>query len=467
MRWLPRGISGQLVVYWVVGLLAAHVIAVLALSWWRADNAAIHPLSMRAIEKTTLATYRAAGRSADPATLLEDLSGPESTFRIAPNVAMRDGATQDGATHVAIGDQETAIADRLSRALHATQDAVQVRLLRLDPDQGARSHQNWLERAISGTYATALEIDLRLPDGRWLESRHLPTMLPAHWSRVLTFSLFVGVLPTALIALVFGRRIMVPLNALTEASRRVSRGEHVALPPADRMSGLREITKAFNDMQESLLRFVGGRTQMLAAIGHDLRTPLTSLRIRAELVDDDELRAAIVQTVDEMTLMVAETLSFARDDATKAPTEDVQIGELVRDVVDAHVIQGRSVSWVAGQHAAISYRCRPVHLKRALSNLIDNAARYGDVGVLLISDAVHRMLRIEVSDRGPGIDPDQMERVFEPFIRIDASRGKDTGGLGLGLGLAIARNCVRAHGGELRLENRQGGGLLAVIELPN
>ncbi|MFJ5382724.1 ATP-binding protein, partial [Cupriavidus sp. CER94] len=324
---------------------------------------------------------------------------------------------------------------------------------------------NWLEKAFRGTQATALDVDVRLPQGQWLHSRHWPTMLPAHWSRVLSFSLVVGMLPTALIALLFGRRIMGPLRRLTEASKRVSRGEQVILPPPDGLSGVREITKAFNDMQQSLVRFVNGRTQMIAAIGHDLRTPLTSLRIRAELIDDDELRDAMVQTIDEMGVMVEETLRFARDEALHEPTQDVQICDLVREVVDNQTLQGRSVSWSSQVEAGMFYRCRPVHLKRALGNIIDNAARHGNVCVRVLADTVGKSLRIEIEDDGPGIDPDQLERVFEPFTRLDSARSMDSGGVGLGL--AIARSCIRAHGGDISLQNRQEGGLRASIELPN
>ncbi len=461
MKWLPRSLSGQLVALWLLAMLAAHVFAVVALSWWRADNATLHPLSVRTIETRILSAYRLAGRPADADALLQDISLPDSTFRLAAH-ALPDP--------YGMGEQERAIAQRLRSELDLADNVpIHVRLQQAEPERGGQRGGNWLERAFSGTHALALDIEVQLPNGRWLRSRHWPTMVPAHWSRVLSFSLLVGMLPTALIALLFGRRIMRPLRRLTEASRRVSRGERVILPAPGGLSGVREITRAFNDMQESLTRFVNGRTQMFAAIGHDLRTPLTSLRIRAELIDDGELRDAMVKTLDDMSVMVEGALQFARDDALQEPTQDVRLDELIQEIVDQQTIQGRAVRCEVRcdmrPDQDLFYRCRPVHLKRGLSNIIDNAARYGEVGIRVVADRIRHRLRIEVDDKGPGIDPDHLERVFEPFTRLDAARSSDTGGLGLGL--AIARSCIRAHGGDVTLHNRAEGGLRAVIELPN
>lgn len=457
MKWFPRSLSGQLVALWLLAMLAAHVFAVVALSWWRADNASLHPLSVRTIETRILSAYRLASRSAEADALLEDISLPDSMFRLAPH-ALPDP--------YGMGEQERAIAQRLRSLLDVADNVpIRVRLQQAEPEQGGQRGGNWLERAFSRTHALALDVEVRLPNGRWLRSRHWPTMVPAHWSRVLSFSLLVGMLPTAIIALLFGRRIMRPLRLLTEASRRVSRGERVILPAPDGLSGVREITQAFNDMQESLTRFVNGRTQMFAAIGHDLRTPLTSLRIRAELIDDAELRDAMVKTLDDMSVMVEGALQFARDDALQEPTQDVRLDELIQEIVDQQTIQGREVHCATRPDPGLFYRCRPVHLKRGLSNILDNAARYGQVGIHVVADKVRHRLRIEVEDEGPGIDAEQLERVFEPFTRLDCARSADTGGLGLGL--AIARSCIRAHGGDVTLHNRAEGGLRAVIELPN
>jgi signal transduction histidine kinase len=166
-----------------------------------------------------------------------------------------------------------------------------------------------------------------------------------------------------------------------------------------------------------------------------------------------------------MSVMVEGALQFARDDALQEPTQDVRFDELIQEIVDQQTIQGRAVRCETRPDPGLFYRCRPVHLKRGLSNIIDNAARYGEVGIRVVADKSGHTLRIEVDDKGPGIDPEHLERVFEPFTRLDSARSADTGGLGLGL--AIARSCIRAHGGDVTLHNRAEGGLRAVIELPN
>lgn len=457
MRWLPRSISGQLLALWIVAMLLAHLIAVLALSWWRADNVTIHPLSASTIETRILSAYKSASHYTAAGHLLQDISLPESEFHLrAASQIVADGRWPT---------QERALEQALRARLGLASDApVHVRLQNITSGATREDRRNWLEKAFKGSHALAMDAEVPLPDGRWLYSRHWPTLVPAHWSRVLSFSLLVGTLPAALIALLFGRQIMRPLAVLTEASRRVSRGERVILPQPGGPDGVREITRAFNDMQESLIRFVNGRTQMLAAMGHDLRTPLTSLRIRAELIDDDELRAAMIATLDEMGSMVEETLRFARDDAYQEPTRDEPVDALLQAVVDEQCAKGHAVRRTRTLAAGQRLRCRPVHLKRALHNLIDNAARHGEVRVASLIDGARQTLRIEVEDDGPGIPEAQLEQVFEPFTRLDAARSAHTGGVGLGL--AIARSCVRAHGGDIVLHNRAEGGLRAVIEIP-
>lgn len=456
MKWLPKSISGQLLALWLLAMLIAHVIAVITLSWWRVENMTIHPISARAIETRILAAYRAVSHSNDVEHLLDDISLPDSKFTVVSHPA---------ANSPGMGKQEGEIAqglrDRLNLDLKAP---VNVHLFQEKPSQGRKDNRNWLEKAFRGTSAWALEVEVGLPDGTWLRSKHWPTILPAHWGRVLTFSIIVCMIPTTIIAIFFGRRIMRPLRELTKASKRVSRGEYVELSQPAGPEGVREITQAFNDMQESLGRFIKGRTQMIAAIGHDLRTPLTSLRIRAEMIDDDELRDGMVRTLDDMMIMVEGTLQFARDDALQEPTQDIQINALIKEVVDSQVAQGKSVRWTSQAEDELFYRCKPVHLKRAMTNLIDNAAKYGEVTVSVVPFLSDNVLRIQIEDNGPGIAAEHREHVFEPFVRLDTARNQDAGGAGLGL--SIARSCVRAHGGEISLSNRAAGGLLATIDLP-
>ena len=453
MRLLPRSIPGQLLVVWVLAMLVAHGIAVFMMSWWRADHLSIHPMSARTMETRTAPAYHLVAQESERDALLRKISLPDSVFHVAPGHTVSPE----------MDAQEAGIARAQRKMLNLPPDwPVRVQLKQIALGEEGGDAPNWLEKMLGGKQSWELDIEVGLPDGQVLIGDHRPNIMPAHWSQILSFSLLVGMAPITLIAILFGRRIMRPLKTLTEAAKRVSRGEQVRLPPVRGPDGVREITQAFNDMQENLMRFVQGRTMTLAAIGHDLRTPLTSLRIRAELVEDEALRLAMVRTLDDMQLMLEATLRFAKDDALQEPTQEVRLNALLEEIVGDQRMRGRHVGYQSQLSDNFTYRCRPVHLKRAVHNLIDNAACHGAVEVRLL--AAGGRLRIEVSDHGPGIPPDQLEHVFEPFVRLDPARSRETGGAGLGL--TNAHTCVRAHGGDITLANRESGGLRAVIELP-
>jgi signal transduction histidine kinase len=207
---------------------------------------------------------------------------------------------------------------------------------------------------------------------------------------------------------------------------------------------------------------------MLAAIGHDLRTPITRLRLRAEFMDDDEQRRKMLADLDEMEAMVAATLAFARDESTGEPTVALDLAALCRTVLDeaadARPDLAEAIAYAGPERLVV--RARPVALKRALANLIGNALAYGGAARLVLTapEAPGKPVRLAVEDKGPGIPADLLEAVFQPFRRLEASRNRETGGTGLGL--PIARNILRAHGGDVVLRNRDGGGLVALATLP-
>ena len=218
-------------------------------------------------------------------------------------------------------------------------------------------------------------------------------------------------------------------------------------------------------MAERIRRFVQDRTFMLTAIGHDLRTPITRLKLRAEFIDDDEMRRKLLADIDELSAMVNATMAFGRDVATDEPVVSVDLAELVRTVLDEasdwQPEAAEKLRYSGPDH--LPYRGRSMSLKRAVTNLVRNALLYGGgAEVTLVQEP--KMLRLMVEDRGPGIPPDEMEMVFQPFYRIEASRNSETGGHGLGL--PITRNIARAHGGDVALGNRQGGGARATLTLP-
>ena len=258
------------------------------------------------------------------------------------------------------------------------------------------------------------------------------------------------------------RRLTSPLTVLADAAERL--GRDVRAPPLE-VSGSRELrsaAQAFNDMQASLKRLIENRTQMLGAISHDLRTQLTLLRLRAETVDQVDDRDRMLKTIGEMEDMLTATLSFARDQATSEISKRIDIGAIVSSIADDMADAGLSVQ-TGPIESGVVVECKPLALRRALTNLIENALKYGGKATIALC-ATATEVEITVDDEGPGIPENQLGRVLQPFVRLEESRNRDTGGIGLGL--AIAASIVEAHGGTLTLSNRRESGLRASIALP-
>lgn len=305
-----------------------------------------------------------------------------------------------------------------------------------------------------------LAISIPLADGSWL---NVATSYRPPPQAIVPLLVQLGLMALAVIGIVAfaARRIAKPLRELTGAAEKLGRGETI---PALKVAGPREVqsvTEAFNAMQDRLTRFVNDRTRMLAAISHDLRTPITSLRIRAEFVEDDENRDKIIETLDEMAAMTEATLAFAKDEAKTEAARAIDLGGLLDSLAGDQQDMGHAVS--AETDVRVVLTCRPMALKRALRNLIDNAVRYGG-GAKMTLRLEDGMAVIAVRDNGPGIPGDRLKDVFEPFVRLEESRNEETGGIGLGL--AICRSIIHAHGGTIALSNRHEGGLEAEIRLP-
>lgn len=257
------------------------------------------------------------------------------------------------------------------------------------------------------------------------------------------------------------RRISRPLHALAAAARQFQPGVEAQPVIEAGPSDVRAVIAAYNMLSQRVTAMLDEKDQMLGAIGHDLRTPLAALRVRIESVDDDEDRARMADTIDEMNHTLDDILSLARlGRPSEAPTE-TDLSALIDAVVDDFRDLGHAVDYEDGQRMIL--RIRPSLMRRAVRNLIENAVKYGDGGeVRLLQDA--NAVRIEVADRGPGIPPEQIAAVFDPFTRLDPSRNRTTGGVGLGL--TLARAIVREAGGDIALANRDGDGLCATITLP-
>jgi signal transduction histidine kinase len=303
-------------------------------------------------------------------------------------------------------------------------------------------------------------LEVVLPDGREIAFR-MPAPRPGPQ---LTMRIFInfGVLTLILGIVLYAmtRTITRPLGKLAEAADAFGRGTRVEPLPEQGGRELRAATRAFNTMQERLRRYLDSRTSVLAAMSHDMRTPLTRLRLRVESIDDEQLRARCTADLDEMNDMIRGALAVFRGLNDDEPATSIDMDALLRALRDEYRELGGHVT-VTG-HASQPYVGKALALKRCLGNLIQNAIQYGHEANVTVEDGAALTLRIR--DRGPGIPAEALDRVFEPFFRLESSRSRDTGGTGLGLG--IARNIAQAHGGRLTLHNLSGGGLEAELTLP-
>ncbi len=266
-------------------------------------------------------------------------------------------------------------------------------------------------------------------------------------------------------------RIAAPLGLLARAAERFGRGIADEALPRRGAREIRVIADSFAEMRRRVARFVGDRTTMIAAISHDLRTPLTRMRLRVERVEDPELRAALSRDIDALEAIARETLEFARIDDAPGPSDRIDLASLLQTLADERADMDQDVR--CAPHAPLVVAARADALRRAVGNLVDNAIAYGGRARISVVDLLDSV-RIDIDDDGPGIPEHRLEDVFRPFMRLEDSRNRTTGGTGLGL--AIARNLARAQGGDVTLANRTnpdaarldgtGGGLRASLTLP-
>ena len=264
------------------------------------------------------------------------------------------------------------------------------------------------------------------------------------------------------IAIVFMRNQIRPIRRLSIAARAFGLGRDVERFKPEGASEVRQAASAFLQMKERINRQLTQRTEMLAGVSHDLRTPLTRMKLQLAMFGEGPEIEELKTDVTEMETMVEGYLAFARGEGTETPVE-CDVGMLLADVIDAERRSGAEITYERPDDGEAVLPVRSVALKRAVSNLIQNAARYAE----MIRVAVVRegdLVRITIDDNGPGIPEEQREEAFRPFIRLEPSRNPTTGGTGLGL--AISRDIVRGHGGELSLSDAPTGGLRAVITLP-
>jgi signal transduction histidine kinase len=473
-RLLPKSLFGQTLVILLLGLVISHAIG----AW---IYAGAREQAVRAI-----GGYAAAQRVANLSHLVEDapadwrprivaaLSDPTFHVWLSAQPPAQLPTDADGAAKVIEDYVRQQLPDRPDR---------QVRVAVLEPTAtpggppfgppfahrppgamgGMRGMGGMMHQMMGPDFGAwrGLQVAVKLSDGQWLLfATTLPQGAPSvSWQFIISMALM-GVIVIA-VSVWAVRRVTAPLGMLSAAADRLGR-DVTAEPLAETgTSEMQQAARAFNRMQERLRRLVESRTKMLAALSHDLRTPLTLLRLRAEEVADANERDKMLGTIGEMDEMIGTMLAFARDEVRAEPRRRVDVAALLASVVDDMADAGLPVTIRPTE--PLIYECQPGALKRAITNLLDNAVKYGKRARAEITPTA-TTIEVTIDDDGPGIPETELPRVFQPFYRVEESRNRDTGGTGLGL--AIAQSIVQAHGGELTLANRPGGGLRAYIKLP-
>ncbi len=304
-------------------------------------------------------------------------------------------------------------------------------------------------------------IQAQLQNGLWLHTQlQLPDPTPTWAASAVITAAALSLLLAAVMALIL-RRITRPLARLSRAAESLGRGQQPEALPEEGPADIVETVRAFNQMQVRISEHIEERTRTLASVSHDLRTPITALRLQLEFIEDADQREQMQATVQEMEAVTESALSYLKNTRSSEELRKVDVAALVDNACEELGQIGFDVSFEYASRQTAT--CRPVLLKRALSNLIRNAAQYGERARVRISRS-DRQLEILIDDDGPGIPAEQLSEVVKPFVRLDQSRNRDTGGSGLGL--AIASEIIAKHGGTLELINAPEGGLHQRIRIP-
>ena len=442
----PRSAAGQIALLVVAAMLAAHVlaaVAVLALREpWRPDE---RP-GVAATRLSTLARLLDAAGPDARAALLQAGAQSLPTLRIAP----WDGAVPQaraGAEDIARHPLVERLRDGFGRERGLT-------VADLAPDRAE---------------GDPLRVGLETPGGARLRA-----VLPDDHPRppkegAIVFTLaFLG-LSLTLLSFWATRALTAPLAGLAAAAEAFGTGDEPPPLPRRGPEEVLALARALDRMRARVLRLLDDRTQMLAAISHDLRTPITRLRLRAEFIEDERAREATLRDLDQMNALVESALSYVRDGQGapgEAETSLMDLASVVQTVCDGFSDIGAAVSLERSRHVLV--RGRPDDLQRAITNLVDNAVKYAGSARLVMGPAGQGSrpgVAVEVLDDGPGIPEAERHAMLQPFVRGDRARNLDTA-TGFGLGLSIVLAIVEGHGGCLTLENRPEGGLCARIELP-
>lgn len=446
MRLWPRSLFGRLVLVLIVGLIVAQIVATF-LSIHERDNALV-----------SFSDQQWTQRYADAVRLIDHL--PPRARPLVAGILTSPRLTVSLVP--AVGDPPGALPPDADAA------DFQAMLRHLLPGYTVRGYMVHVpvsskERTtlFDVGYRTRSITQVQLNRGGWVKLNFLRPLRLAGWPYPLLVDIAVLVIGVILLSLFAVRWVTRPLTSLSVAAHEL--GRDIRRPPLLETgpTEVRRAAKAFNDMQTELVRYIEDRTRLLTAISHDLKTPITRLRLRTELLEDEALKTKFIHDLHDMEHMTNATLDFLRGIEVSEAPQPVDLMALLESVQADAVETGQLVT--LNGEVTHPFMGRPQALRRCLENLIGNAVRYGRRADMCVEED-HHTVTIRVKDAGPGIPEDQLKKVFEPYYRLDDSRSPERGGNGLGLG--IARNIAEVHGGTLSLRNHPDGGLEAVLVLP-
>ncbi|MDE2234956.1 MAG: HAMP domain-containing protein [Gammaproteobacteria bacterium] len=450
MQLIPHSLFGRLVLVLLAGLVVAQFLST-TISLSERDRALF-----------SFSDEQWAQRDAAAVELLNSVT-PEEQQRIASILTTpRLFVSVSSDTPVAgKADEQAADFQKLLQKLLGPERQVRVVVAQITPAQVAQA------RAVqpgSGPVDVPRQhsiTEVRLDNGQWVSFDHPRPWHVSDRPWRLLLSLAVLLVSVILLSLLAVRWVTRPLTTLSIAASELGRDLRRAPMPETGPTEVRGAARAFNDMQTRLVNYIEDRTRLLTAISHDLKTPITRMRLRAEMLEDESLKEKIVRDLQEMENMTNATLDFLRGLEVSEAPQSVDLMALLESLQQDAVETGRNVSLQGS--ISKEYNGRPLALRRCLDNLVNNAVRYGKRAMISVEDDGNAVI-IRVRDAGIGIPESMLEKVFEPYYRLEEARSQAGGGTGLGLG--IARNIATLHGGTLVLRNHPEGGLEVVLTLP-
>jgi len=481
MRWLPATLASRTTLVLLAGLIVSNLVGLLIYTGER--SMAVHNVAGEGIAERIAAVTRtisglppadrnevACAQSGagfavmlTPKALIDASDNSDQTRRIFSSLSpLLGGAGPDRLLLSSVSTSaEASILSAFSQALgkcktpmgqmHASAEKMANMPMSVD---SVRMMRDWNEKNL-------FKVSYQLDDNSWIDFLTTPPEVSQIWSPRFLLAFVVMTIVVSALSVWAVRRSTEPLARFARASERLGRDMNAPDMPEDGPREVNRAARAFNDMQKRLRRLISDRTQMLAAVSHDLRTPVTRLRLRAEFIEDGEQRQKMLNDLAQMEAMIGATLSFARLDSSEEERKNLDLAGLVQSVCDDAAETGKDVTY--NGPLGVSFYGRPLALRRVFDNLVDNAVKYGGSAKVALKQAPGNIV-VTIKDNGPGIALSEVENVFAPFFRVESSRNRATGGVGLGL--AVVRSIIRGHGGEVSLSNRHDGGLCATVILP-